>query len=268
MPNTMFGRDRDPLVIAGFSLFVVSLVFQTIFWTLHVFTCLRPSNKLEELESAPTEVAEKPFPSLNFTPTNFSQTTLGFDKYSTFILRPASTHTKLHNSTILYVTETPPFTEPAAEVDPFDTWDTSDVGATQRAACTLAALEYERNMNVAIGLGIIAPADNATAGNDVEESKAEKPGTAEVVDDVQIHVPVVERQNSPPIPDYDMTPRSTSFPAGIFPVAGVGRVPALVVSPIGECREFDEGSGKLVNTRSPPEDLGTGKWLVRSQTMM
>lgn len=260
MPNIVFGRDRDPMVIAGFSLFVVSLVFQTIFWTLQVFTCPRSSDKSKEgLEFTPAEIAEKSIPPYDFSP-NPSPTTLGDKKYSAFVENVLHHTPNLYNSTVLYVTETPPLTE-HVEVDPFDAWDTSDVGATHRAACALA-----------VGLGIFKPVKNAVAGGVPEENGAGTNRIEEEVDDVQIHVPVLERQNSPPIPDYDMTPRSTSFPAGIFrehtSIAGIGRKPTLVVSPIGESREFDEGSGRLVPTRSPRGDLGTGKWLVRSQNMM
>lgn len=262
MPNTMFSRDRDPMVIAGFSLFVVSLVFQTIFWTLQAFTSSRSPgrSKAEELESTPAEVAEKPITSCDFTPTNLSPTAVGGEKYSAFVDHVLHHTPNFYNSTVLYVTETPPVTEPV-EVDPFDAWDTSDVGATHRAACTLA-----------VGLGIFKPVNSAVAGGGPGESEVEIDRTEEEVRDVQIHVPALERQNSPPIPDYDMTPRSTSFPAGIFggyaPMVGTGRRPTLIVSPIGESREFDEGSGRLVPTRSPRGDLGTGKWLVRSQTMV
>lgn len=267
MPEIMFGHKRDPLVIAGFSLFVVSLVFQTIFWTLQAFTCPHSSGKAEELEFTPAEVAEKPAPSFDFTPTNFPQT-LGDEKYSTFVDHIIHHTPNLPNSTVLYVTEKPPATELAVETDPFDAWDTSDVGATQRAACALVANEYEKNMDAAVGLGIFTPVDNVVAAGD---GGIEARGAGEKVHDVQIHVPVLERQNSPPIPDYDMTPRSTSFPVGIFrehaSIASTGRRPTLVVSPIGESREFDEGSGKLVPTRSPRGDMGTGKWLVKSQTM-
>lgn len=260
MPNIMFGRDRDPMVIAGFSLFVVSLVFQTIFWTLQVFTCPRSSDKSKEegLESSLAEVAETPILPYDLTPTNLSSTTAGDKKYSSFVENVLHHTPNIYNSTVLYVTETPPVTEHAVEMDPFDAWDTSDVGATQRAACTLA-----------VGLGIFKTFNSAVVVGDPGKSEIETNRTDE---DIQIHVPVLERQNSPPIPDYDMTPRSTSFPAGIFgehaPMAGSGRRPTLVVSPIGESREFDEGSGRLVPTRSPRGDLGTGKWLVRSQTMV
>lgn len=261
MPNIMLGRDRDPMVIAGFSLFVVSLVFQTIFWTLQVFTCPRSSDKSKGgLESTPPEIAEKSIPPYDFTPSKLSSTAVGDEKYSAFVENVLHHTPNLYNSTVLYVTETPPVTE-HVEVDPFDAWDTSDVGATHRAACTLA-----------VGLGIFKPVKNAVAGGSPEESEVEKVRIDDEVDDVQIHVSILERQNSPPIPDYDMTPRSTSFPAGIFrehaSMTGTGRRPTLVVSPIGESREFDEGSGRLVPTRGPRGDLGTGKWLVRSQTMV
>lgn len=268
MPSIMFSHNRDPLVIAGFSLFVVSLVFQTIFWTLQVFTCPHASDSPEELECPPAHVPEKPIPPHDFTPTNVSSINVKDEKYSAFVHHMLHHTPNIHNSTVLYVTETPHTTEPAAEIDPFDTWDTSDVGATQRAACTLAPIEYEKNMDAAIGLGIFTPVDNAAVGDDVGEGEVEIHEIKEG-HDVQIHAPVLERQNSPPIPDYDMTPRSTNFPVGIFQehAPSVGRKPTLVISPIGESREFDEGSGRLVPTRGPCGDLGTGEWLVKSQTI-
>lgn len=262
MPNIMFGRDRDPMVIAGFSLFVVSLVFQTIFWTLQVFTCPRLSDKSKEegLESPPAEVAGSLVPPYDLTPASPPSTAVGNEKYSAFVENVLHHTPNIYNSTVLYVTETPPATEHAVEVDPFDAWDTSDVGATQRAACTLT-----------VGLGIFKTANSVVVGGSPGENEVETDRTGEEVHDVQIHVPVLERQSSPPIPDYDMTPRSTSFPAGIFGEhvsTSTGRRPTLVISPIGESREFDEGSGRLVPTRSPQGDLGTGRWLVRSQTMV
>ncbi|KAI5849321.1 hypothetical protein DFP73DRAFT_591578 [Morchella snyderi] len=267
MPNTMFGRDRDPMVIAGFSLFVVSLVFQAMFWTLQAFNCPRLSGGAERLESASETVIEKPvdFPSHNFS----SSTTLGDNSHNPFVLRPTPTHSKLHNPTVLYVIQTPPITGLGAEVDPFDTWDTSDVCATQRAACTLAAIEYEQNTDATIGLGIFTPADIAiadckTAGIEVEME--------EVLGAVRIHPPVIERQSSPPIPDYDMTPRSASFPGNVFrehiSMMRMSRTPTLVISPTGDSREFDEGSGRLVNVRGSQSEFRTGNLLVRSQTVV
>ncbi|RPB05600.1 hypothetical protein L873DRAFT_520467 [Choiromyces venosus 120613-1] len=266
LPKSMYGHPRTLLVVIGFALFVVSLIMQTIFWTLHVTTNPQLGSMPCDEEASPTRPMEKNGIPLALPTTNASQTSLEEkkDRILSRNLQPAPVRPQLRHSSVYYVTSAPAATETPAsvEVDHFDTWDTSDVGDIQRAACTLAIAESEGPI---MGLGIYTPEIEVTAVDTTEDQVPQDPR------EVQVCIQIAERQNSPPIPDYDMTPRSANFPTGPLGdnVSSPPTSSTILCRPLAEESEpSDNISQSFIESRGPRGDLGTGKWLVRSQTTL
>ncbi|KAG0123315.1 hypothetical protein HOY82DRAFT_244636 [Tuber indicum] len=204
-PKSMHGHARALLIVIGFALFVTSLIMQTIFWTLHATTSPHLSSRPGDEEASSAKPVEKngilsALPTTNGCKTSFEEQK---DRILNQTLQPALVRPQLRHSSVYCVTSTPA----GVEVDHFDTWDTSDVGDIQRAACTLAIAESEGPI---MGLGIYTPEIEVAVADSIEDQALEDPR------DVRICVQIVERQYSPPIPDYDMTPRSASFPTGLL----------------------------------------------------
>ncbi|KAG0637106.1 hypothetical protein HOY80DRAFT_297514 [Tuber brumale] len=204
-PESMYGHARTLLIVIGFVLFVTSLIMQTIFWTLHATTNPHLGSRPGDEEASSAKPVEKNSISSALPTTNASKTSLEEkkDRILSQTLQPALARPQLRHSSVYCVTSTPA----GAEVDHFDTWDTSDVGDIQRAACTLAIAESEGPI---MGLGIYIPEIEVTAVESTEDRALEDPR------EVRICMQIAERQYSPPIPDYDMTPRSASFPTGLL----------------------------------------------------
>jgi len=88
---------------------------------------------------------------------------------------------------------------------------------------------------------------------------------------VRVRIPIAERQNSPPIPDYDMTPKSASFPTGLLSddVSSPRKSSTIFCSPLAEEPEHrGDSSQSFIELRRPQGDLETREWLVRSQTTL
>ncbi|PWW78069.1 hypothetical protein C7212DRAFT_343290 [Tuber magnatum] len=260
LPESMYGRARTLLVVIGFALFVVSLIMQTIFWTLHITTNPHLGPRSGDEEASSVKPAEKDgIPSA--LPTTIASKASLEEKKDRFLnrnLQPAPLRPQLRHSSVYYVTSAPA----SVEVDHFDAWDTSDVGDIQRAACTLAVAESEGPI---MGLGIYTPEIEVTAAHSAEDRVPEGPRG------VRIGIQIVERQNSPPIPDYDMTPRSASFPTCLLrdDVSSLRASSTIFCSPLAEVPEpSDNSSQSSLELRGSQGDLGTGKWLVRSQTTL
>lgn len=266
LPELMYGRARTHLIVIGFALFIASLITQIMFWTLHVTANPHLGLRSGDEEASPTKPAGKncisPAPPI----ANASETSLKEkeDRILNHNLQPALVRPQLRHSSVYYVTSTSATTSTPAslEVDHFDTWDTSDVGDIQRAACTLAIAE---SGDPIMGLGICAPEIEVTAADSTEDQVPEDPR------EVRVRIPIAERQNSPPIPDYDMTPKSASFPTGLLSddVSSPRKSSTIFCSPLAEELEpRGDSSQSFIELRRPQEDLETRKWLVRSQTTL
>jgi len=267
LPELMYGRARTLLIVIGFALFVASLIAQTIFWTLHVTVNPHFGLSSGDEEASPTKLAGgNDISSAPPTTTSASETSLKEkkDRILNYNLQPAPVRPQLRHSSVYYVTSTSVTTSTPAsvEVDHFDTWDTSDVGDIQRAACTLAIAE---SGGPVMGLGIYAPEIEVTAADSTEDQVPEDPR------EVRVRIQIPERQNSPPIPDYDMTPRSASFPAGLLgdDVPSPRKSSTILRSPFAEEPEpSGDNSQSFIELRGSHEDMETRKWLVRSQTAL
>jgi len=266
LPELMYGRARTLLIVIGFALFVASLITQTIFWTLHVIVNPHFSLRSGDEEASPTKPAGGDGVSSAPPATNASETSLKEKKdwILNHNLQPVPVRPQLRHSSVYYVTSTSATnsTPASVEVDHFDTWDTSDVGDIQRAACTLAIAESE---GPGMGLGICAPEIEVAAADSTEDQVPEDPR------EVRVLIQASERQNSPPIPDYDMTPRSASFPTGLLrdDVSSPRKISTTSCSPLAEEPEpSGNNSQSFIELRGAQGDLETRKWVVRSQTAL
>ncbi|KAL7269210.1 hypothetical protein RUND412_008135 [Rhizina undulata] len=283
LPERMFNRLTDCMVVGAFSVFVVNIVFQTAFWTLLVLASpsQRRQQQQEEIPEPITpsmvseSMAELAFPSPVYT--HFSSITPSRDsKHSSFvtqILHPVSSRTKLRNASSVY--EVPMSAAIAQlhrkepEIDHFDLWDTSNVGAPERAACSLAAEEFEEDHSMSLGIFTSGGVQLNFSLEAENELRAIGKGMNDD-SDAHLNSEAHERRTSPPIPDCEIVSRrSSSLP--IVPIRSPLVSPRTMSFPknslsISSRSSRQENRGlELTEVFGAKGDMGSGRWIVKPQ---
>lgn len=257
LPNVV-GQNPSSIAIAGFAILVIAVMAQTLFWT----TCiLSPScnGPVEVFDLPKPNEHDEPFVNFSFpsrlSPTHKStvKTTVHELKYHPHVtqishssspkpsyeppVRVSSTSSiVLQNAhTSIVKVASPQVLE--TEINHFDDWETSDVHARERVADSLAAAEREELDNVTVGGLTAAP---ARCGRSLSVS---------TIYENEVHTVGIDRQNSPPLPENELSPRSAMF---TIPPRAVLASPVTLNFTLPDARVC---GGDAFG--------GTGKWLGR-----
>ncbi|KAF8544141.1 hypothetical protein BDD12DRAFT_873507 [Trichophaea hybrida] len=243
LPRIIFGWDSFHLLFIGFGIYVVTLVLQSIFWTminLSQASADHESNVRKGFCRQCTKSTEGACPSPALSSSKSSLASTIRDPRHPFI-------TQVYHSASGAASSPPEDKDQrrAAEVNHFDDWETSDVSVTERVAASLAVAEREAIEEQEAARGFVKPQKT--------ERKATYHSTRPPSSILGSDTSVSERRNSPPLPESEISPRNGAF---MIPMNAVF---ARQVS------GYTNRRGVLLPMESIPG--GTGKWLARSRAV-
>jgi len=244
LPPTIFGWDSFHLLLIGFGIYTVTVILQSIFWSIINLSQASADHESNTRVGSCRQCAnstEGPCHSPALSSSKSSLASTIRDSRHPFV-------TQIYQSTSSGAGSSQPEDKDkrrAVEINHFDDWETSDISVTERVAASLAVAEREA-----------IEEQEATRRSDKPQKtghKATYHTTRPPSSILESDISVPERQNSPPLPESEISPRN-----------GVLTMPmnaAFAHSVAG----FTNRSGVLLPRESIPG--GTGKWLARSRAV-
>jgi len=246
LPRNIFGRNPVHVVLAGSAVYIVAVIMHSVFWTmLLAFSVSSPSPNTDREANTPPpprclcaarENLNLPLPSPTFSAGKQSiDSSIRASKHRSFVAQlyqsPGPTAQKPSPSLSMGVSPfSPMYTikgkdvqtsslvtvsshRSPSEINHFDDWETSDVYATERVAASLAVVERETMQEATIP-PIAIP---------VPRKLPLEPGPVSSVYESEISV--LERVNSPPLPENDVhvvSSRTAAIPPWPLGASGMG----------------------------------------------